>query len=394
MLSPETKEFIKEHKNEDPRALALQGKRYPSVDIREAVTQIEGWQAAKEKLPTWAETDGIIYPPRISMEQCSSEPTALYKAAIAKGDRLADLTGGFGIDCSYMSRGFREATYIERNAVLCDIARENFALLGLGNINIIKGNSEELLHTLPKQDWIFIDPARRALDGRKVVALSDCEPDVTALESQLLEKTDKVMVKCSPMLDITAATRLLSSIETVHIIAVNNECKELLFILGEGKCEETPIRCVNIRKEELQVFTFTVAEEANAEVTHSNTIGRYLYEPNAAILKGGCYRTLSQRLLINKLHPNSQLYTSDKLVGEFPGRIFEVERVFGFSKADIKQLQNLKKANMTVRNFPESVQALRKKLRLAEGGDKYLFATTLYNGAKALVLCRRCNASK
>ncbi len=394
MLSPETKEFIKEHKNEDPRALALQGKRYPSVDIREAVTQIEGWQAAKEKLPTWAETDGIIYPPRISMEQCSSEPTALYKSAIAKGDRVADLTGGFGIDCSYMSRGFREATYIERNAVLCDIARENFALLGLGNINIIKGNSEELLHTLPKLDWIFIDPARRALDGRKVVALSDCEPDVTALESQLLEKADKVMVKCSPMLDITAATRQLSSIETVHIIAVNNECKELLFILGEGKCEETPIRCVNIRKEELQVFTFTVAEEANAEVTHSNTIGRYLYEPNAAILKGGCYRTLSQRLLINKLHPNSQLYTSDKLVGEFPGRIFEVERVFGFSKADIKQLQNLKKANMTVRNFPESVQALRKKLRLAEGGNKYLFATTLYNGAKALVLCRRCNASK
>lgn len=394
MLSPETKKFIKEHKNEDPRALALQGKRYPSVDIREAVTQIEGWQAAKEKLPTWAETDGIIYPPRISMEQCSSEPTALYKAAITKGDRLADLTGGFGIDCSYMSRGFREATYIERNAVLCDIARENFALLGLGNINIIKGNSEELLHTLPKQDWIFIDPARRALDGRKVVALSDCEPDVTALESQLLEKADKVMVKCSPMLDITAATRQLSSIETVHIIAVNNECKELLFILGEGKCEETPIRCVNIRKEELQVFTFTVAEEANAEVTHSNTIGRYLYEPNAAILKGGCYRTLSQRLLINKLHPNTQLYTSDKLVGEFPGRIFEVERVFGFSKADIKQLQNLKKANMTVRNFPESVQVLRKKLRLAEGGDKYLFATTLNNGAKALVLCRRCNASK
>lgn len=394
MLSPETKEFIKEHKNEDPRALALQGKRYPSVDIREAVTQIEGWQAAKEKLPAWAATNGIIYPPRISMEQCSSEPTALYKAAISKGDRLADLTGGFGIDCSYMSRGFREATYIERNAVLCDIARENFALLGLGNINIINGNSEDILPTLPKQDWIFIDPARRALDGRKVVALSDCEPDVTALESQLLEKADKVMVKCSPMLDITAATRQLSSIETVHIIAVNNECKELLFILGEGKCEETPIRCVNIRKEELQVFTFTVAEEANAEVTHSNTIDRYLYEPNAAILKGGCYRTLSQRLLISKLHPNTQLYTSDKLVGEFPGRIFEVERVFGFSKADIKQLQNLKKANMTVRNFPESVQALRKKLRLAEGGDKYLFATTLYNGAKALVLCRRCNASK
>ncbi len=394
MLSPETKEFIQKHKNEDPRALALQGKRYPGVDIREAVTQIEGWQATKEKLPTWAETDGIIYPPRISMEQCSSEPTALYKAAIAKGCRLADLTGGFGIDCSYMSRGFRETTYIERNSILCDIAKENFALLGHGNIKIINGNSEDILPTLPKQDWIFIDPARRAFDGRKVVALSDCEPDVTALESLLLEKADKVMVKCSPMLDITAATRQLSSIEAVHIIAVNNECKELLFILGKDYGENTQTECVNIQKGNCSSFTFILEEEANSTATYCNGIGKYLYEPNAAIQKGGCHRTLSHKLQIDKLHPNSQLYTSDKLVGEFPGRIFEVERVFGFSKADIKQLQNLKKANMTVRNFPESVQVLRKKLKLAEGGDEYLFATTLYNGAKALVLCRRCNASK
>lgn len=394
MLSPETKEFIKKHKNEDPRALALQGKRYPSVDIREAVTQIEGWQAAKEKLPTWAETDGIIYPPRISMEQCSSEPTALYKASIAKGGRLADLTGGFGIDCSYMSRGFREATYIERNSILYNIAKENFTLLGLGNINIINGNSEDILPTLPKQNWIFIDPARRAFDGRKVVALSDCEPDVTALENLLLEKAAKVMVKCSPMLDITAAIRQLSSIEAVHIIAVNNECKELLFILGKDNGENTQIECVNIQKGSCCSFAFTLNEEANSTVTYSDTIGKYLYEPNAAIQKGGCHRTLSHKLQIDKLHPNSQLYTADRLIENFPGRIFEVERIFGFSKADIKQLQALKKANITVRNFPESVQTLRKKLKLAEGGEEYLFATTLYNGKKALVLCRKSHTSK
>lgn len=392
MLNQETKEFIAAHRNEDPRTLALQGKRYPSVDIREAVTQIEGWQAAKEKLPTWAETDGIIYPPRISMEQCSSEPTALYKAAIAKGDRLADLTGGFGIDCSYMSRGFREATYIERNAVLCDIARENFALLGLGNINTIKGNSEELLHTLPKQDWIFIDPARRTLDGRKVVALSDCEPDVTALESLLLEKADKVMVKCSPMLDITAATRQLSSIETVHIIAVNNECKELLFILGKDNGENTQIKCVNIQKGNCNSFAFTLDEEANSTVTYCNSVGKYLYEPNAAIQKGCCHRTLSHKLQIDKLHPNSQLYTADRLIENFPGRKFIVERVTGFSKSETRELQVLGKANITVRNFPESVQTLRKKLKLNEGGENYLFATTLSGERKILIHCRKAQA--
>ena len=362
------------------------------MDIREAVTQIEGWQAAKEKLPTWAETDGIIYPPRISMEQCSSEPTALYKAAIAKGDRLADLTGGFGIDCSYMSRGFREATYIERNSILCNIAKENFTLLGLGNINIINGNSEDILPTLPKQDWIFIDPARRAFDGRKVVALSDCEPDVTALENLLLEKAAKVMVKCSPMLDITAAIRQLSSIEAVHIIAVNNECKELLFILGKDNGENTQIECVNIQKGSSCSFAFTLDEEANSTVTYSNSVGRYLYEPNAAIQKGGCHRALSQKLQIDKLHPNSQIYTADRLIENFPGRIFEVARVFGFSKADIKQLQALKKANITVRNFPESVQTLRKKLKLNDGGENYLFATTLSGERKILVHCRKAQA--
>lgn len=389
MLSPETQEFIKEHKNEDPHALALQGKRYPGVDIREAVTQIEGWQAAKEKLPAWAETDGIIYPPRISMEQCSSEPTALYKAAIAKGDRLADLTGGFGIDCSYMSRGFMEATYIERNRQLCDIARENFTLLGLSHISIINGNSEEVLPILPKQDWIFIDPARRAGDGRKVVALSDCEPDVITLESNLLKKAHKVMVKCSPMLDITAATKQLHNVEAIHIIAVNNECKELLLILGESKGDCTPITCTNIRKDGCDTFTFSVAEEVGATATYSNNADTYLYEPNAAIQKGGCHRILSQRLQADKLHPNSQLYTSDRLIEEFPGRKFIVEKVTGFSKNELKELQALGKANITVRNFPESVQTLRKKLKLSEGGDRYIFATTLSDGSRVLILCKK-----
>lgn len=389
MLSKETIDFIAAHRNEDPRSLALQAKRYPAVDMREAVTQIEGWQAAREKLPAWAATKGIIYPPRISMEQCSSEATALYKAAIACGESLADLTGGFGIDCSYMARSFRQATYIERNALLCGIAKENFALLGLSHIDIINGNSEEALPNLPQQEWIFIDPARRDGDGRKVVALSDCEPDVTALEPLLLSKARKVMVKCSPMLDITAAARQLGSIEAIHIVAVNNECKELLFILGESKGCSTPVICTNIRKEDTQTFSFTANEEAGATVSYSSHAGRYLYEPNAAIQKSGCTRTLSQRLHISKLHPNSQLYTADDLIEEFPGRTFTVEKVYGFSKSDIREIQALGQANITVRNFPESVQLLRKKLKLADGGDNYIFATTVADGSKVLVLCKK-----
>ena len=389
MLSPETKEFIQQHLNDDTRTLALKAKRYPAVDMLQAVTQIEGWQTAREKLPAWAAAKGIIYPPRISMEQCSSEATALYKASIAGGERLADLTGGFGIDCSYMARAFQNATYIERNTLLCDIAKENFTLLGLNHINIINANSEEALPTMPEQDWIFIDPARRDGEGRKVVALSDCEPDVTALEQQLLEKAGKVMVKCSPMLDITAASKQLTSIEAIHIVAVNNECKELLFILGKESRNDVPTTCANIRKEGTEFFTFFQSEEASAAATYSKAIEHYLYEPNAAIQKSGCMRALSQRFALKKLHPNSQLYTSDILCKEFPGRIFTVEKACGFSKSDIKEIQAIRQANITIRNFPDTVQQLRKKLKLADGGEHYLFATTVSDGSKVIAVCKK-----
>ena len=389
MLSQETKEFITAHRNEDPRTLALQAKRYPAVDMREAVTQIEGWQAAREKLPGWAAAEGIIYPPKISMEQCSSEATALYKAGLVQGERIADLTGGFGIDSSYMARRFKEATYIERNGKLCDIARKNFNLLGLDHIAIVNGNSEEVLGTLPAQDWIFIDPARRDGDGRKVVALSDCEPNIVELEETLLSKADKVMIKCSPMLDITMACRQLRSMAAVHVVAVNNECKELLFILQRDKSTDCTVHCINILKESTQEFSFTQNEEQSSTATYSNGADRYLYEPNAGIQKAGCHNTLSKRLGIDKLHPNSQLYTSDKLIKEFPGRIFEVEKCCGFSKSALKEIQALKKANITVRNFPDTVQALRKKLKLADGGEHYIFATTIANGDKQLIICHK-----
>ena len=354
--------------------------------MRQAVTQIEGWQQAREKLPAWAAVDGIIYPPKISMEQCSSEKTAKYKAKQIEGKRFADLTGGFGIDFSYMARNFVEAYYIERNKILCDIATANFSLLGLGHAKVMNGNSEELFESLPHLDWIFVDPARRDGDGRKVVALNDCEPNVVELD--LMSKADKAMIKCSPMLDITMACRQLEHVSSVHIVSVNNECKELLIMLDCDDSTTFTTHCVNIMKDGMQTFSFTQDEEDSASISYCNEVGKYLYEPNASVQKAGCPKSLS-KYNVKKLHPNSHLYTSDELVNNFPGRIFEIIEVLGFSKAEIKRVQALGKANITVRNFPESVQLLRKRLKLTDGGDSYIFATTLNNGSKVLLSCRK-----
>ena len=387
MLDDATIEFIAQHREEDVRTLALQAGRYPTVDMREAVTQIEGWQQAREKLPTWAAVEGIIYPPKISMEQCSSEKTAKYKAKQVKGKRFADLTGGFGIDFSYMARNFNEAFYIERNKTLCDIATANFSLLGLEDAKVMNGNSEELFESLPHLDWIFVDPARRDGDGRKVVALSDCEPNVVELD--LLSKADMAMIKCSPMLDITMACRQLQHVSSVHIVSVNNECKELLIILNSGDFTGFTTHCVNILKDSTQIFSFTQDEEDFASTSYCSEVGKYLYEPNASVQKAGCPKSLSSHYHVDKLHPNSHLYTSNEHIHDFPGRIFEIVEVLGFSKADIKSVQSLGKANITVRNFPESVQLLRKRLKLTDGGENYIFATTLNDDSKALILCKK-----
>ena len=388
MLDEATIEFIAQHREEDVRTLALQAGRYPTVDMREAVTQIEGWQHAREKLPEWAAVEGIIYPPKISMEQCSSEKTAKYKAGLIEGKMFADLTGGFGIDFSYMARGFGEAFYIERNKRLCDIATANFSRLGLDHVKVLNGNSEELFGTLPHLDWIFVDPARRDSDGRKVVALSDCEPNVVELD--LLSKADMAMIKCSPMLDITMACRQLGSVSSVHIISVNNECKELLIILNSGNFTRITTHCVNILKDGgMQTFSFTQEEEDLASISYCSEVGKYLYEPNASIQKAGCPKSLGAHYHVDKLHPNSHLYTSIEHVHDFPGRTFEIVEVLGFSKADIKMVQSLGKANITVRNFPENVQLLRKRLKLADGGENYIFATTLNDSSKALIVCKK-----
>lgn len=389
MIDEHTKDFIREHANADVRQLALQATRYPMVDMRVAATQIEGRRLALAKLPTWARTDDIVYPVRLSMEQCSSELTARYKASLVGGERFADLTGGFGIDCSYMADRFSATTYIERNEELCRIARHNFALLGK-DIRVIHADSEEALATLTQHDWIFVDPARRDTAGRKVAALSDCEPDVCRLEKVLLEKAKRVMIKCSPMLDIAQALRELHSVSEVHVVSVNNECKELLFILESPAPSEPIVHAVNFSNGDTQTFTYRAAEEATAQCTYTNTVRRYLYEPNSSLMKAGCFRLPATYWNLEKLHRNSHLYTSDILHSDFPGRIFEVKSTDGFSKNELKRLTaEMKNANIAVRNFPERPEVLRKRLKLADGGDNYLFATTLADDRHVIIRCTK-----
>lgn len=388
MIDKYTQDFIREHAGDDVRGLALQAARYPEVDMRVAATQIEGRRLAKSKLPAWAAVEGVIYPVRLSMEQCSSEATARYKASLVQGTRLADLTGGFGIDCSYMSEQFAHTTYVERNEELCAIATHNFALLGK-DIEVRQGQCEEILESLPEQDWIFLDPARRDRGGNKVVALSDCEPDVCALESLLLKKSARVMIKCSPMLDISQALAQLRSVTEVHVVAVGNECKELLFVLDRDKGNGgIRLYTVNIQGERVQTFDYLLGEEAAAICRYASRLGSYLYEPNSALMKAGCYRLPAERYGLDKLHPNTHLYTSDSLVSDFPGRVFRVEGCCGFSKKELKALA-CKQANLAVRNFPEHVDTLRKRLKIGDGGDVYLFATTLHDESKVLIQCAK-----
>ena len=396
-LTPETLDFIRTHRHDDVRTLALQAARYPEVDMPAAVIQIAGWQTAEKKIPSFAQIADIRYPKHLPMEQCSSETTAKYKAGLVSGNAMADLTGGFGIGFSFISQRFQRSYYIERQAELCELARHNFPLLGLRNVEICNNDGINFAKDMPIVDCIFIDPARRDSHGGKTVFISDCEPDVCALEEMLSMRAKIVMIKLSPMLDIAAALKELHNVCEIHVIAVDNECKELVLLLRKDKTtanegQNPNIHCVQLTGNgDKKVFTFHPSEEHNAFCSFADHISNFLYEPGASLLKAAPYRLLSERFGIKKLHPNSQLYTSDAEI-DFPGRMFSVEEIAGFGKKELKSfLKDVEKANVTVRNFPSTVNELRKKLHLKEGGDLYLFATTLAGGEKVLVKCRKSN---
>ena len=494
IMNQATLDFIRQHQDDDVRQLAFLGSKYPEVDMPFALDQIRGRKMARVKLPRWASIDGIIYPPHISMEQCSSEQTALYKAELAarllglspsssengeekekesenalnlhlseicefagkgavdsefakneatckkqqilteseenvneikdephEGDfseetGFVDLTGGFGVDFSYIaSRLGVKSMYVERQAHLCEAAKENFGRLGLKNAIVKNGDGIEVLHSFASKKeaaaseslgitedqpqsllktnlglkLIFIDPARRDDAGNKIVSLKDCTPDVTLLQEEMLSKADYVIIKLSPMLDWHRAVSELNCVQEVHIISVNNECKELLLVLSARNMGNLRIYCVNdaqsfvcdelyMESSSVKIAPFTLEEM------------QYLYEPNASLMKAGCFGVLSERYDARMLSKNSHLFVSREPIAVFPGRSFRIIAVSSFNKKELKRhLSGITKANIATRNFPLSVAELRKRLKLKDGGETYIFATTLSDESHVLVITEK-----
>ena len=450
-MNQATQDFIRQYQDDDVRQLAFLGSKYPEVDMPFALDQIRGRKMARVKLPRWASLEGIIYPPHISMEQCSSESTALYKAELAarllglpvssSGTEMkaeneiefVDLTGGFGVDFSYIAARLGvKSMYVERQAHLCEAAKENFGRLGLKNAIVKNGDGIEVLHSFhPKKKdaasdddslgiiydqplsllktklglkLIFIDPARRDDAGNKVVSLKDCTPDVTVLQEEMLSKADYVIIKLSPMLDWHRAISELSHVREVHIISVNNECKELLLVLSarnmgdmeaslaDGEVKHAGnlcIYCVN----DAQSFVCDELDMESSPVRIAPPVleeMQYLYEPNASLMKAGCFGVLSDRYDARMLSKNSHLFVSQAPIEAFPGRNFRIIAVSSFNKKELKRhLSGITKANIATRNFPLSVAELRKRLKLKDGGETYIFATTLSDESHVLVITEK-----
>lgn len=400
MKNQATLDFIREHADDDVRQLALRGSKMSEVDLSYALEQIAGRQKAHTKLPSWASIDGIVYPPHLSMEQCSSELTARYKASIAgKGALFVDLTAGFGVDMAFIAQGFQKAVHVERQPQLCAISSENYNVLGLNHIEVVCGDGVEYLHTMNHADLLFIDPARRDEHGGRTYGIADCTPNVLEMLDEMLEKADRVMIKLSPMLDWRKAVADLGKVNDVHIISVDNECKELLLAVNSeerGKNSASPslrVVCVNLLSDgnkECFEFDGYHASPSSSAFHFSPFDSRFLYEPNASIMKAGCFGLLEQRFEVMQLDKNSHLFVSDKEVIGFPGREFLIEKHTSMNKRELKAaLAGVDKANITVRNFPMSVAELRKRLKLKEGGEVYIFATTIANEGHQLLVCRK-----
>lgn len=388
-LTPEFQEFINSHAADDTNKLLLSASQYPGIDIPFAVDQILSRRQLQHKLPAWHSHPNLIYPSRLATEQCSSEQTALYKQQLLKGETLCDLTGGMGVDAYYFSKKAAQVTYIERFPNYCATAQHNFEILGATNIQIRNADAREVIASL-KADTFYIDPARRADCNKRVFALADCEPDVLQLKPWLLEHSQRIIIKISPMADLEETLRLLPETKEIHILAVKNECKELLFILENEFCrnmDRVEVHAVNLNSPcPSQEFIFRLEEEKATELKTTPTLGQWLYEPHAALLKSGAFKLIAFRYELYKLHRHSHLYTSDLLCPKFPGRIFIVDEIIPFSGKLLKQIsRDIPRANITTRNFPLSVNELRKRSGIKEGGDTYLFATTLANEQKVLI---------
>ena len=389
-LTEAEKVFIKTHLNDEVTSLLLQAKKYPNLNIPDLVWQIKTRQKAKTKISEWFENEDIIFPKMLSVEQSSSEITAKFKANLLKGETLIDLTGGMGVDMAYMSKNFKKAIYIERNAELLNVTRYNFEQLKILNTDFVNIDS---LYFLEKNttnfSWIYLDPHRRDDTGNKVVSLQDCEPNILEIKDFLFTKTENILLKSSPMLDINLAVIELENVINIYVVAVENEVKEVLFHLQKDYQGEAQYYAINLPNDR---FIFKKSEEKNA-VIKMGSPQQYLYEPNAAILKAGGFRIIAQRFDLQKIAPHSHLYTSTDLVKNFQGRIFKIEGVCKLDKKEITHYLPKNKANITIRNFPLSVKQIREKLKLSEGGYTYLFATMDAKNQKIVIVCKKVGVS-
>ncbi len=393
-MNTATRDFIELHLKDDVRQLALQ--KFPDdVDKALVLNQIEARQLLSKKVPSWASNPDLLFPRHLSIEQCSSELTAKYKASIIEGgDTFVDLTGGLGVDSYFLSEKFKTSYYVENQKELCDLAKHNFEVLGR-KIKVVNDDSESFLSKNKGFDLVFIDPARRDVYNRKMVSLHDCSPDVIDLQNILLKNAKNVLIKASPMLDISLITNELQNISEIHIVSVRNECKEVLIKIELGFDGEIKFSCVDLRQDlhdlqDIHSVSFTENEEKSAVSTFSSVVKKYLYEPNASLMKSGAFKLVSQRFGIDKLHINSHLYTSDNLIPDFPGRVFEVVCFAPYSKKIKKELlKDITEASVATRNFPLSANDLRKNLNLKESDKNFVFGTTLIGEKKVVILAKK-----
>jgi hypothetical protein len=386
LLSIEIQKFINSNLKADVAQLALQKNKFPDSDWPSILNQVAAKQKARTKLPTWFTTSNIYYPAKISIEQTSSEKTAEYKSKLVSGDNLIDLTGGFGVDDFYFSKRINHVVHCEINSDLSETVAYNLEQLKVKNISCIAGDSSEILKNLNQQfEWIYIDPSRRNDAKGKVFMLKDCLPNVPDLLDFYFGFAPNIMIKTAPILDITAGLTELRNVKSIHIVALENEVKELLWILEKDYTGNTLIQTCNLTKEASEEFSF---ELRNHVVSDFGLPKKYLFEPNAAIMKSGGFDAITEQFKLQKLHQHSHLYTSENLI-DFPGRVFEIESSFEYNKQHMKMHLENKKANITTRNFPETVENIRKKWKIKDGGNQYCFFTTDLNNNKIVLLCSK-----
>ena len=395
LIAPEIQAFVASHENDDVHELVLKNKFIHGVPAALVVRQIVGRNKAKTKLPSFYRNERIVYPPSLSLEQSSSEQTAAHKASFV-GETIsesvcgagADLTGGLGVDTLYLSRLFKTFHFVEPNADLIEIAKHNLRELGARNVVFHNATAETFLASLDRSfDFVYVDPSRRTEGDNRLVTLADCQPNIVSLQDRLLATAPNVLVKTSPLLDIQRGLAQLREVASVTVVAVGNECKELLYHLVRDFGGEPTVRANNILGDTTRSFEFRLNEEREASVEFSEPCA-YLYEPNAAVLKAGAFRLIAERYNVRKLHPNTHVYTSDLLIESFPGRIYRLRAGVGADPSEFERLFPDRQTNIVLRNYPASVDELRKKLRVKDGGEKYLLGVTTLSRPQLLAVER------